>query len=193
MSASVPSIWKGARKSLARAGLPAAFAAPPGDRPSLLVLMASLLAEDVPLPPERSHALARVSNRRIQMDCLAVTPPDARRPDDLLKPREVAELFGVRTTTIARWNRMGRLTATRTLGGHRRYARDEIYRVLSEMVQPDEVRHQLEEDAVRLYDQGWSIRQVAEKFNCSYGMMRRILKRRTVLRPQGGAVRGTNK
>jgi len=126
------------------------------------------------------------------MDCLAVTPPDARRPDDLLKPREVAELFGVRTTTIARWTRMGRLTATRTLGGHRRYARDEIYRVLSEMVRPDEARQQLEEDAVRLYDQGWSIRQVAEKFNCSYGMMRRILKRRTVLRPQSGTVRASD-
>jgi excisionase family DNA binding protein len=41
--------------------------------------------------------------------------------DGLLKPREVTELFGVRTTTVARWARDGRLTPVRTPGGHRRY------------------------------------------------------------------------
>jgi excisionase family DNA binding protein len=42
--------------------------------------------------------------------------------DDLLTPREVAEMFGVRTTTIARWAREGKLTALHTPGGHRRYS-----------------------------------------------------------------------
>jgi transposase len=43
-------------------------------------------------------------------------------------------------------------------------------------------------DAVRLYDQGWSIRQVAEKFDCSYGAMRRILMKHTTLRNRGGRI-----
>ncbi|MDN3351195.1 hypothetical protein [Actinomadura sp. DC4] len=44
----------------------------------------------------------------------------------------------------------------------------------------------LEQDAARLYDQGWSIRLVAEKFDYGYGAMRHILQRRTPLRSRGG-------
>jgi hypothetical protein len=44
----------------------------------------------------------------------------------------------------------------------------------------------LEEDLVRLYEPGWSVRQVAEKFGYSYGVTRRILMRHTVLRSKGG-------
>jgi len=44
------------------------------------------------------------------------------QPDDaLLRPREVARLFGVRPSTIARWAREGRLVPLLTPGGHRRY------------------------------------------------------------------------
>lgn len=43
-------------------------------------------------------------------------------------------------------------------------------------------------DAVRLYDQGWSVRQVAEKFDCSYGAVRRILMKHTTLRNRGGRI-----
>ena len=35
----------------------------------------------------------------------------------------------------------------------------------------------MERDAVRLYEQGWSIRQVADRFSLSYGVMRRIWAR----------------
>jgi transposase len=42
------------------------------------------------------------------------------------------------------------------------------------------------EDAVRLYEQGWSIRQVADKFDTSYGATRRVLSRHTTLRIRGG-------
>jgi hypothetical protein len=42
------------------------------------------------------------------------------------------------------------------------------------------------EDAARLYEQGWNIRQVAARFDCSYGVMRRILKNRIALRTRGG-------
>lgn len=38
-----------------------------------------------------------------------------RRP--LLKPREVADLFRVRTETVMRWIRVGKLRALRTPGG----------------------------------------------------------------------------
>jgi anti-sigma regulatory factor (Ser/Thr protein kinase) len=41
--------------------------------------------------------------------------------DTLLRPREVAQLFGVRPSTIARSAREGRLTPLLTPGGHRRY------------------------------------------------------------------------
>jgi transposase len=47
----------------------------------------------------------------------------------------------------------------------------------------------LAKDAARLYEQGWSIRQVAERFGCSHGAMRRILKAQVRLRDRGGAVR----
>lgn len=109
--------------------------------------------------------------------------PDA---DVLLTPREVAELFDVRTTTIARWARAGRLSSQLTLGGQRRYSRDEVWQLLAEQDQPKEVRQQLEEDAARLYDQGWNIRQVAAKFDCSYGVMRRILNKHVALRNRSG-------
>jgi excisionase family DNA binding protein len=109
--------------------------------------------------------------------------------DDLLRPREVAELFGVRPTTIARWAREGKLTPLRTPGGHRRYSRQGIRQLFAEVTQPDDDERQLAEDAARLYEQGWGIRQVAEKFGCSYGVMRRILGKQVVLRNRGGSHR----
>jgi excisionase family DNA binding protein len=115
-----------------------------------------------------------------------MSPSNPDRSDDLLRPREVADLFGVRTATIARWAREGKLTPFHTPGGHRRYKRQDISQILSETSQPDEAQRQMEEDAARLYDQGWTIRQVAEKFDRSYGLMRRILKQHTILRPRGG-------
>ena len=43
-------------------------------------------------------------------------------------------------------------------------------------------RELMEEDAARLYQQGWAVHQVAERFGCSDDVMRRILRRRAVLR-----------
>ena len=101
--------------------------------------------------------------------------------DRLLTPREVAQMFGVRTTTIARWSVEGRLASFLTPGGHRRYRLADV-RVLLDAKKATEtdVDRQLADDAVRLYGQGWSIRQVAEKFDLEYSTMRRILKRRGV-------------
>jgi excisionase family DNA binding protein len=105
--------------------------------------------------------------------------------DDLLTPREVAELFGVRTTTIARWARDGRLDPIRTPGGHRRYSRANVQAVLAaEDTGPERTPEEkrMAEDAARLYDQGWSIRQVADRFGCGYTTMRRILRKQVTLR-----------
>lgn len=104
--------------------------------------------------------------------------------DQLLTPREVAEIFGVRTTTIARWAHAGTLPASLTPGGHRRYRYEDVRRLLDQQhgTPSDEAARQLAEDAARLYEQGWSIRQVAEKFGYSYGAMRRILRKNVTLR-----------
>jgi excisionase family DNA binding protein len=111
------------------------------------------------------------------------------RNDDLLKPREVAELFGVTVATVATWARSGRLrAAVSTPGGHRRYLRADATKFLDDD-EVDAAQKRMEEDAVRLYMQGWSIRQVAERFECSYGVMRRILASRTKLRNRGGPAR----
>lgn len=105
-----------------------------------------------------------------------------------LTPREVAEVFDVRTTTVARWSREGVLPALLTPGGHRRFRRQDVQRLLEHHEQstsPNEEERQLAEDAARLYDQGSSIRQVAEKFDYSYTAMRRILRKRVNLRNRG--------
>jgi hypothetical protein len=80
----------------------------------------------------------------------------------------------------------------RTLGGHRRYSRAEIRTLLGGKVHerqelPVTDRQGMAEDAVRLYNQGWSIRQVAAQFGCSYGIMRRILGKHATLRSRSGA------
>jgi excisionase family DNA binding protein len=81
-------------------------------------------------------------------------PPNSPS-EELLKPREVAEIFGVRTTTIARWAREGRLTPLRTPGGHRRYTWSGIRDLLTAETEPD-ATESFAEDAARLYEQGWS-------------------------------------
>ena len=54
---------------------------------------------------------------------------DAER---LLTPAEVAQLFRVHPKTVSRWVQSGKLSAVRTLGGHRRYRANEVYALLEE-------------------------------------------------------------
>ena len=61
------------------------------------------------------------------------TTNDQAAPDRLLTPSEVAQLFRVNPKTVTRWARAGKLTAIRTLGGHRRFRASEIDRCLQEM------------------------------------------------------------
>ena len=52
------------------------------------------------------------------------------QPEVLLTPAEVASLFRVDPKTVTRWARAGKLTAIRTLGGHRRYRQSEVQGLL---------------------------------------------------------------
>jgi excisionase family DNA binding protein len=100
-----------------------------------------------------------------------------------MTPREVAALFGVNVSTLGVWARADELPSVRTPGGHRRYRSDDVKKLLSNR-QPERSpeRMEMEEDAVRLYEEGWSIRQVAQRFECGYSVMRRILVRHAALR-----------
>ena len=49
---------------------------------------------------------------------------------ELLTPSEVAVLFRVDPKTVTRWARSGRLSAIRTIGGHRRFRASEVQRFL---------------------------------------------------------------
>ena len=50
--------------------------------------------------------------------------------DDLLTPAEVGRIFRVNPKTVTRWARAGKISAVRTLGGHRRFYRSEINRAI---------------------------------------------------------------
>lgn len=51
-------------------------------------------------------------------------------PEVLLTPAEVASLFRVDPKTVTRWAKAGKLTAIRTLGGHRRYRASDVNALL---------------------------------------------------------------
>ena len=48
----------------------------------------------------------------------------------LLTPGEVAVMFRVDPKTVTRWAQAGKLSAVRTLGGHRRFHEDEVRQLL---------------------------------------------------------------
>jgi excisionase family DNA binding protein len=59
--------------------------------------------------------------------------PEYTATDPLMTPAEVAAMFRVNPKTVTRWARAGKITAIRTLGGHRRFRASEIHRCLDEM------------------------------------------------------------
>ena len=52
--------------------------------------------------------------------------------DELFTPAEAARKLGVTPNTVTRWSRAGKILAIQTMGGHRRFRRSEIERVLGE-------------------------------------------------------------
>ncbi|HVM40744.1 MAG TPA: BldC family transcriptional regulator [Acidimicrobiia bacterium] len=51
----------------------------------------------------------------------------------LLTPSEVAAMFRVNPKTVTRWARAGKISAIRTLGGHRRFRASEIRKYLEQV------------------------------------------------------------
>lgn len=49
-----------------------------------------------------------------------------KQDGNLMTTAEVARAFGVLPITVTRWARLGKLDAIRTLGGHRRFYRDQV-------------------------------------------------------------------
>jgi|tagenome__1003787_1003787.scaffolds.fasta_scaffold13148773_1 excisionase family DNA binding protein len=52
--------------------------------------------------------------------------------DDYLTPAEVARLLSVTPRTVSRWADQGRIAHTVTLGGHRRFLRSDIVKLLDQ-------------------------------------------------------------
>ena len=60
----------------------------------------------------------------------------AQDPEELLTPSEVAAMFRVNPKTVTRWARSGKISAIRTLGGHRRFKASEIRKFLEDADEP---------------------------------------------------------
>jgi excisionase family DNA binding protein len=52
---------------------------------------------------------------------------------ELLRTSDVARLFQVSERTVSDWARRGRIPSVRTPGGHRRYAAEEMHRLMAEI------------------------------------------------------------
>ena len=65
--------------------------------------------------------------------------PEDTAPDALLTPAEVAALFRVNPKTVTRWARAGKISAIRTLGGHRRFKASEIRKFLEQTDEANEL------------------------------------------------------
>ena len=66
-------------------------------------------------------------------------PPKPSEPEELLTPSEVAAMFRVNPKTVTRWARAGKISAIRTLGGHRRFRASEIRHFLEHVEEADHI------------------------------------------------------
>jgi len=55
---------------------------------------------------------------------------DRAENDELMTPGEVAKLFKVDPKTVTRWAHSGRLASVTTPGGHKRFWKSNIYKLL---------------------------------------------------------------
>ncbi|WP_199423486.1 BldC family transcriptional regulator [Actinotalea solisilvae] len=67
---------------------------------------------------------------------ISATTSRTDAPGALLTPSEVASMFRVDPKTVTRWAKAGKLSAIRTLGGHRRYSEAEVRSLLHGVPQP---------------------------------------------------------
>jgi excisionase family DNA binding protein len=66
-------------------------------------------------------------------------PGSGSEPEQLLTPSEVAAMFRVNPKTVTRWARAGKISAIRTLGGHRRFKASEIRKFLEQVDEANEL------------------------------------------------------
>jgi len=85
--------------------------------PTRAAPIADRFEPDGPVPsPRRSGGLGRDAVQIVR--------------DELLTPAEAAHKLGVTPNTVTRWSRAGKISAIQTMGGHRRFRRSEIERLL---------------------------------------------------------------
>jgi excisionase family DNA binding protein len=81
-----------------------------------------------PLDPRSRKAVrAEIQRRPKAPPPPPVAPNPGTTPEPLLKPTEVAAIFRVTVDTVRTWANTGKLSCTRTPGGHRRYRAAEVY------------------------------------------------------------------
>lgn len=56
--------------------------------------------------------------------------PSTGPTEELLTSGEVARRFGVKVSTVTRWANSGRIPALSTVGGHKRFRRSDVDRLL---------------------------------------------------------------
>jgi excisionase family DNA binding protein len=81
-------------------------------------------------------------------------------PEALLTPAEVATMFRVDAKTVTRWAKAGKITAIRTLGGHRRYRETEVRALLAAVPEP-------QRDTSRCPDCTYMLTSPAHRNNCA--------------------------
>ena len=83
--------------------------------------------------PYLKQSLPTANPRNVEPVTPAAEAVDAINLERLLKPSEVAQYFRVNPKTISRWARSGKLPASKTLGGHRRYRAGDVLKALNDM------------------------------------------------------------
>src|SRR5689334_17777940 len=78
----------------------------------------------------------KAQSQRMEVKVDTVQPRD---DDALLTPSEVAAMFRVNPKTVTRWARAGKISAIRTLGGHRRFRESEIRQFLEQVEQTEQI------------------------------------------------------
>src|SRR5215216_4771417 len=90
-------------------------------------------------PPGRrgSEPQKRAGKRESEEPAMAMDASSEH--EALLTPSEVAAMFRVNPKTVTRWARAGKISAIRTLGGHRRFRESEIRRFLEQVEEGSEL------------------------------------------------------
>lgn len=73
-----------------------------------------------------------IPSRSLIVRASAIKRPGVHPDDELLLPREVADMFRVDPKTVTRWAKAGRINSIKTLGGHRRFRMSEVRARLGE-------------------------------------------------------------